>query len=220
MMTAAFCLFTLLTCAQPGKIEVTFIGNCGFFLTDGRVNLYVDFPYKSGAHGYMTYDSRALDTIRSHSVFLFTHGHSDHYSRKLFKRTDQKLYGPWPVEGYLAGKRKYSLKALNDSMAGFSVREYRTKHGFSLKHLSYLLTWNGRRIFISGDAETCDTACSLKNLDLVIGPVWLIQDSKKRGLKIDTKKIIISHHRNSDLFDNQSKDLIVIPTQGQTVSLK
>lgn len=83
-------------------------------MSDGKVNMYVDFPYKSGAHDYMTYDVRLLDSIHTHSIFLFTHGHSDHYSKKLFKKTNQKLYGPWPVTLYLSAKRKYTLKALND----------------------------------------------------------------------------------------------------------
>ena len=79
---------------------------------------------------------------------------------------------------------------------------------------------SGKRIFISGDAETADTLCKTKNLDLLIGPVWVIQDAKKRNLKIDTKKIIIGHLRITDKATTDQKDKIFIPTQNQKFELK
>ncbi|MCX6305037.1 MAG: hypothetical protein NT040_08720 [Bacteroidetes bacterium] len=219
-LTVAVSLISFLSFSQGGKIDIKFIGNCGFFMTDGNINLYIDFPYKSGAHGYMTYDPGLSDSIRDHSIFLFTHGHSDHYNKKLFKKTNQKLYGPWPVALYLSGKRKYTLKALNDSMPDFKIAEFKTKHGFSLKHCSYLIVWNNKRIFISGDAETADTLCQKKNLDLVIGPAWVVRDANKRNMKIDTKKIIICHHRSQETINNQNKEKITIPVQNQWIELK
>jgi L-ascorbate metabolism protein UlaG (beta-lactamase superfamily) len=219
-LTVIFSLISFFSFSQAGKIDIKFLGNCGFFMTDGKINMYVDFPYKSGAHDYMTYDVKLLDSIRAHSIFLFTHGHADHYSKKLFKRTNQKLYGPWPVTLYLSGKRKYKLKALNDSLPDFNITEFKTKHGFSLKHCSYLIDWNGRRIFISGDAETSDTLCTIKNLDLVIGPAWLVQDANKRNLKIDTKKIVICHHRSQQIIDNRNKEKITVPVQNQKIEIK
>ena len=219
-LTVIFSFISLFSFPQPKKIDITFIGNCGFFMTDGKINMYVDFPYKSGAHGYMTYDAKLLDSIQDHSIFLFTHGHADHYNKKLFKRTNQKLYGPWPVTLYLPVKRKYTLKAINDSMPDFFITEFKTKHSFSLKHCSYLIEWNGKRIFISGDAETADTICTMKNLDLVIAPAWLIRDANRRNLKIDTKKIILCHHRSQEIIDNRNKEKIVVPVQNQRIELK
>jgi L-ascorbate metabolism protein UlaG (beta-lactamase superfamily) len=220
LLTAGILLISCFSFAQSGKIDITYIGNCGFFMTDGNINIYVDFPYKSGAHDYMTFDPKLLDSIQDHSIFLYTHGHADHYSKKLFKRTHQKLYAPWPVTLYLSGKRKYKLKAINDSMPNFHITEFKTKHSFSLKHCSYLIVWNSKRIFISGDAETADTLCKLKNLDLLIGPVWVIQDAQKRNLKIDSKKIIISHLRTTDKATTDQKDKIFIPAQNQKFELK
>jgi L-ascorbate metabolism protein UlaG (beta-lactamase superfamily) len=218
-LTAIFSLIIFISYAQSEKIEIKFIGNCGFFMTDGKINMYFDFPYKSGAHDYMTYDVKLLDSIQNHSIFLFTHGHADHYNKKLFKKTNQKLYGPWPVTLYLSGKRKHKLKALNDSIPNFSITEFKTKHGFSLKHCSYLIVWNGKRVFISGDAETADTICTMKNLDLVICPYWLINDAYNRNLKIDTKKIILCHHRSVESINNKS-DKVIVPKQNQKFELK
>ncbi len=204
---------------QNEKIEIKLLGNCGLFMSDGNLNMYVDFPYQSGAHGYMTYNPELLDSIPTHSIFLFTHGHSDHYDRKLFKKTNQKLYGPWPVKFLMSKKRKYKLEELNDSLPDFKITEYKTKHGYSFKHLSYLIEWNQKRIFISGDTHLSDTLVSIKNLDLVFAAPWVLIDANDRNLKIDAKKIIVYHLRNSDTPTSGS-DKIIIPKQNQKFELE
>jgi len=218
-LTVLFTLISFISFPQSKNIDIAFLGNCGFFMTDGNINMYIDFPYKSGAHDYMTYDVKLLDSIHDHSIFLFTHGHADHYSKKLFKKTNQKLYGPWPVTLYLSGKRKYELNTINDSIPNFFIQEFKTKHSFSFKNYSYLIVWNGKRIFISGDAETADTVCKIKNLDLVIAPYWVFTDASSRNLKIDTKKVIICHHRTRDQITTQDEK-IIIPIQNQRIELK
>lgn len=65
--------------SQSNEIKIKFLGNCGLHLTDGNLN-YMDFPYKSGAYGYMEYDKAQLDSIKENSIFIFTHKHADHYS--------------------------------------------------------------------------------------------------------------------------------------------
>lgn len=75
---------------QTNEIKIKFIGNCGLYLTDGNANLYIDFPYKSGAHNYMEYDKSELDSIKEKATFIFTHKHADHYSQKLLNRYDGK----------------------------------------------------------------------------------------------------------------------------------
>jgi glyoxylase-like metal-dependent hydrolase (beta-lactamase superfamily II) len=219
ILISIFLVVTNISSGQSGKIEVVFLGNCGLFMTDGNINIYVDFPYKSGAHGYMTYDPELLDSLHANSIFLFTHGHSDHYSRKLFKKTNQKLYGPWPVEFLMPKKRKYNLDELNALFPNFTVTEYKTKHGYSLKHLSYLIEWNKKRIFISGDAHLSDTLVSVKNLDLVFAAPWVLADAWERKLKIDTKQIVLYHHRSVESINNES-DKIIVPQQNQEFELK
>lgn len=69
--------------SQTNEIRIQFIGNCGLSMSDGKSNLYIDFPYKSGAYGYMKYESIEIDSIKDNSTFLFTHRHADHYSKKF-----------------------------------------------------------------------------------------------------------------------------------------
>ncbi len=79
--------------SQSNEIRIKFLGNCGLYLTDGTSNLYIDFPYKSGAYGYMKYDLTELDSIKENSIFLFTHKHADHYSKKNLKSIKTKFKG-------------------------------------------------------------------------------------------------------------------------------
>jgi hypothetical protein len=45
--------------AAANKLHFKFIGNQAFLITDGNTTLLTDFPYTSGAFGYMTYDFTA-----------------------------------------------------------------------------------------------------------------------------------------------------------------
>ena len=209
ILTLIVSLIVSFSFGQTEKIEIRYLGNCGLFMTDGNLNIYVDFPYKSGAYGYMTYNPELLDSIKPNSIFLFTHGHADHFNRKLFKKTNQKLYGPWPVKLFMPGKRKYHLDELNDSLPNFSITEFKTKHGYSLKHFSYLIVWNNKRIYISGDTHLAGTICSVADLDIVFAPAWLLNDAYESKLKIDTKEIILYHHRSVESVNNNSEKIIV-----------
>ncbi|MBK7427049.1 MAG: hypothetical protein IPI60_08480 [Saprospiraceae bacterium] len=59
--TKLFFIFTIYLISnsihgQSGEIKIQFIGNCGLYMSDGKEDIYIDFPYKSGAYGYMTYE--------------------------------------------------------------------------------------------------------------------------------------------------------------------
>ena len=213
MLTFILVFLSVLSTAQNKEMSVTYLGNCGFLLSCDSLHVCIDFPYKSGAYGYMTYPSSTLDSIPDHTIYLFTHGHADHYDKALFKAKNGKLYAPWPVRWWVRGKRKYSLEALNHLTSGFSITQYRTKHRYSLKHYSYLIEWNGKRIFVSGDAKTTDVISQLKNLDLVIAPLWFLHDASARDIRIDTKKIMVSHLRSNEKVTNQNPEKIIIPAQ-------
>lgn len=215
-------IFIVVANLAPGQneaIEIEFLGNCGLFMTDGNLKVYVDFPYKSGAYGYMTYRPGLVDSIHENSIFIFTHGHAEHFNRKGFKQTNQKLYGPWPVSFFLSGKRKYKFFELNDKGQNFSITKFKTKHRLSLKHYSYLIEWNNKRIYISGDDESADTISTLDDLDLAFAPYWLLHNASERGIKIQTKQIILYHHPSVESIDNKSEKVIV-PVQYQKFELE
>ncbi len=174
--------------AQSNEIQIKFIGNCGLFMTDGTTNVYSDFPYKSGAYNYMEFDNAELDSIKDNSIFLFTHKHADHYSaknmRQAIKTKNGNKYGSWNIQ---------DLENLEKSIPNFSVKAFKTKHKFSLNHYSYLITWNGKKIFLSGDTESAETISTLENIDWAFVPYWILKDANDKGLKLDAKMFGIYH---------------------------
>lgn len=177
--------------AQSGTIQIEFIGNCGLHFTDGDTHLYVDFPYKSGAHNYMEFDAAALDSIQDSAFFLFTHRHYDHYSRKDIKQAVKHKMGqkfdPWNID---------ELESLARQIPEFSIEAYKTKHkvfGISFKHYSYLITWHGKKIYLSGDTENPKTIGQMEGLDWAFIPFWIYQNARTQNISIPADQIAIYH---------------------------
>lgn len=204
--------------SQESNISIQFLGNCGFFFTDGDFSFYLDFPYKPGAHGYMEYNEDIIDTIQP-SICIFTHGHSDHFKKSFFKKTKSVLYGPGPVRALVSGKRTITFKELNDTITDFSIQYFKTPHGFSFKHYSYLIEWHRQRIYISGDTHDKDHFLKLKDLDVAIVNSWLLMDISENKQKIDTKKIILCHQRKGDKITG-TRDKFVVLEQYESLIIK
>ena len=191
--------FSSTTFCQTTEISIRFIGNCGLYMTDGISNIYIDFPYKSGAHHYMEYNSSELDSIKSNPIFIFTHKHSDHYSGKLVKKFAKKLggkiYTPWNVK---------KLLKLNNELKDFKIEAFKTKHRFSIKHYSYLITWHNKKIYISGDTGNAETIATLKDIEWAFVPVWLLMDANRKGIKLENvnKMFAIYHIGPGDHITN------------------
>jgi len=181
--------FSNFSFCQSNEIKIKFIGNCSLYLTDGNLNVYVDFPYKSGAHNYMEYNKSELECIKDNSIFIFTHRHADHYSQKLINKPNGKIYGPWKV----SKKRKLDLEKLSDSIKDFSLLAFKTSHKFSFHHNSYLITWHNKKIFISGDTGDMGPISKINNIDWVFAPFWIYRNAWEQKIAIDTKMIGIYH---------------------------
>jgi L-ascorbate metabolism protein UlaG (beta-lactamase superfamily) len=171
--------------SQSTEIKITFIGNCALYMTDGELNIYVDFPYKSGAHKYMEYDKSVLDSIKDNSIFIFTHRHSDHYSKKLVKKLNGKVYGNWKVSKL--------EKDLNNTFQEFSIKAYKTSHIFTFKHYSYLITWHNKKIYLNGDTGDIEPVSKIDNIDWAFAPFWLYKNAMVENITIDTKMFGIYH---------------------------
>ncbi len=204
--------------AQGNHITVRFIGNCGLHLTDGTTNFYIDFPYKSGAHNYMEYDASEIANIKPNSIFIFTHRHADHYSKKLWKKHPGQKFDPYNTE---------ELKKLSTQIPEFSIKEFRTPHkvfGISFKHYSYLITWHGKKIYLSGDTETADTFAKQENLDYSFLPVWLLLDAKEKGINYrNISKMLYVYHigpRDNITADKDDLQLKLLNKQGEVLSIE
>lgn len=191
-------LSTLIVCSiasdgysQSSEIEIEFIGNCGLHMTDGQTNIYVDFPYKSGAYGYMEYEEKRLDRIEENATFIFTHKHADHYSKKSLKRV-MKVKG-----GREFGISNIAeLEKLGESIDDFEIEAFKTKHSFfgiPFRHYSYLITWHGKRIYLSGDTTNPETIGKVADIDLAFIPYWILANAKEQSIEIDAEMFAVYH---------------------------
>ena len=219
-----FIVFLTLIClssvafGQTHEIKIRFIGNCGLYMTDGSSNIYIDFPYKSGAHNYMEYDLSELDSVKINPIFIYTHKHSDHFSGKLVKKLAKKLggkiYSPWNIK---------ELLKLNHELKDFTIEVFKTKHRFSINHYSYLITWHNKRIFISGDTEHAETIAALKGIDWAFIPIWLLMDASEKGIKFGevSKMFAIYHIGPGDRITNDNNDpkIKLLNKQGEIITI-
>lgn len=202
--------------SQSNEIRIKFIGNCGLYMTDGNLNVYVDFPYKSGAYNYMEYSRSELDSINDNSVFIFTHRHADHYSRKLLKRLNGKVHGPWKV----TKKRRLDPAQLSDSVKDFSLQAFKTSHKFSFKHNSYLLTWHNKKIFITGDTEDAEPLSKAGRLDWVFAPFWIYTNAKEEQVTINTEMRGVYHlYPHQTIGEGFPPDMIFLKEQNRVISI-
>lgn len=204
-------LISVTATAQTGEIRIRFIGNCGLHMTDGKMNVYSDFPYKSGAYGYMEYAEAELDSVKDGSIFLFTHKHNDHHSGKLVRKLSGKDYGP---------RNKRGIEKLNRSSKDFQVQTFRTKHKLSLKHNSYLITWHGKKIYLSGDTESAETIAKVTGIDWAFVPYWILLDAKEKNIKIDAKKFGLYHLYPNQKIDGEIPEKIeLMEKQGEVITI-
>lgn len=213
--TVAFFLFSLLSTAQSNAITIRFIGNCGLHMTDGTLDVYVDFPYKSGAFGYMEYPASEVDSIKPDATHIFTHRHPDHYSKKLAKKLSGTVYGPWKVKK----TRRADLTGPVYHAAQFTVETFRTKHRFSRHHFSYLITWHGNRIYLNGDTEGAETIAQVKATDFAFVPTWIIRDSKEKEITIDAQRFVVYHLYPSQKVTTDKPKVTILQTQGEVLEL-
>jgi len=214
LMNFTFIFILNLGFGQSNEIKIRYIGNCGLHISDGINHIYTDFPYKSGAHNYIEYDNSEIDNLKENSFYIFTHKHSDHYSKKLLKRAlktkNGKAFGSWNIA---------ELENLDEIIPDFEIKAFKTKHNFSLNHYSYLITWHNKKIFLSGDTENAETIGKMTNLDWAFVPAWLVVDSNEKDIKINTKMIGIYHIGPKDNINITGEKVLMLKKQGEVISI-
>lgn len=218
------CTFTVhLGHAQSKEIKIEFLGNCGLYLTDGETNIYTDFPYKSGAYGYMEFEESELDRIKENAIFIFTHKHADHYSKKNLKRVMKEKGGKKYGVSNIA-----DLEELNETLDGFEIKPFQTKHtffGINFRHYSYLIRWHGKKIYLSGDTTNPETIGSIKDIDLAFIPYWIYENAREQNMVIDAKEMAIYHLYPSEAgpaekFFKNKKNEYPFTQQGEIIRIE
>ncbi len=167
----------VLLAAPPPEEALTlrFIGNAGFEITDGTSTILVDFPYQSGAYGYMRYDSTEIRR-RDNALCLFTHSHADHFSAERLPGIGCTVAGPSSV---LA--QRTASEALDEEspwrFGSATIRCIASEHG-DVDHCSFVLNWQERDIVVAGDVETVEPVLrQVAEVDLLIMPFWVSEEA-------------------------------------------
>jgi hypothetical protein len=198
----------------PAAFHARFIGNAAVEITDGSYTLLTDFPYESGAFGYMTYDSAEVHP-RSRSVCLFTHGHADHFAPSLVGRIGCAVIGPTSVTSKVAGLEVLPLEP-TISIGPLVVTPVRTDHG-SEPHESYLVKWRGLSVYFTGDTDSAAELSRPGRLDALFITPWLLARARAAGLLPPAARIVVYHHRPGEKIEPCPSCLV--PRQGQSFDL-
>ena len=199
-------LFTSLLCSE--QLDIQYIGNASFVLSDGKKNVFIDFPYEVGAYGFaMDY---SLDSIITgdNNISIITHHHGDHWWRKGFMDSNNKLFAPYFVRLFVPKSRKILFKE-HTVIDDLIINPIKTPHGFTIapfgfninlkciSHYSYILFWHNKKIFISGDANSeYELLQRENNIDIAIITYWNGEYAFMNNKNIDANNIILCHFFN------------------------
>ena len=204
--------------SQSSEITIKFIANCGLYMTDGAFHFYIDFPYKPNAYKWLNprlnfkYDPSEIDSIKGEAIFIFTHQHDDHYSRKLLKKFDGKKHTP---------KNISKLEELNNTIPDFNIKAFKTDHkilGFPVKHYSYFITWHDKKFFISGDTGNLEDVSKLKDIDWAFINHWMYRNAYEKKVNIDTKMFGIYHiPPNAKIVGKFPDNVLLLIIKGEVI---
>jgi L-ascorbate metabolism protein UlaG (beta-lactamase superfamily) len=198
----------------PSKLQAQFIGNMAFAITDGKTVLYSDFPYESGAFGYMKYDFAKVPKAPG-SLCLITHEHKDHFDSALLEKMDGKVIAPPKVAATLPPARVIPF-APKMTYRDITVEAFQTPHG-NVDHASYLVIWHGLRLYFTGDTDSVDQLLAMKDLDYAFVSPWLIGKVAAQKGKIDARTVVCYHHRLEDKIPAMPNQ--IVPKPGDTLPL-
>jgi len=193
--------------ARGVDLRATFIGNMAVHLTDGKAAVVVDFPYQSGAFGYMEW-SRDKVPKGPRPLCLISHSHHDHFAASLTSEFCGSILGPKDVVS--ASREKRLAIAPDVAYEGVVIRPIATPHA-GLEHYSYLVEWAGQRLYFTGDTEDADALLAARNLDVAFVSPWLLRTVEKLGRSVDARRVVVYHHRAGETFPAVAGRLVPMP---------
>jgi L-ascorbate metabolism protein UlaG (beta-lactamase superfamily) len=199
--------------APAAELRATFIGNMGWHLTDGQIAVLIDFPYESGAFGYMTWTKSAVPAGPS-PLCVISHSHDDHFAPPLAPEFCGSILGPKDV--VKAGGMKIVESNPEVRWEGITIRPIPTPHA-SLEHYSSLIEWAGKRLYLTGDTEDTSALLAARDLDVAFVSPWLLEAVSAKGQRIDARRVVVYHHRDGEtVVEAQER---ILPAQGQVLKL-
>ena len=201
--------------ARAGELRARFIGNMAFRISDGTASLLTDFPYEPGYAGYMSWTAEQVPANDAQTLCLITHGHRDHFDRERFAGMTAKLIGPSDV---VKGFESRALPmAPRIEYRGMTIEPLRTTHG-DREHYSYRVTWNGLRLYFTGDTDDVGPLLEERELDVAFVSPWLLEAARERRARIGAKRVVVYHHAPQYLGPDYQER--ILPKQGDELLLR
>lgn len=205
-LPAAFALLLLAASPDAGPtLQARFLGNAAFEISDGDATLLTDFPYRSGAFGYMEYDPKEV-SARPRSVCLITHAHADHFEASLVARVGCRVVDP--AAAAAAGP--------DIRLQGITIKPVRTEHA-GIAHFSYLVEWKGLRLYFTGDTESTAELSRQGRLDALFITPWLLQAARTAKALPETPWVVVYHHQTDEKVPAGTG--CIVPRQGQVIEI-
>jgi L-ascorbate metabolism protein UlaG (beta-lactamase superfamily) len=202
---------------QQAPLEARFIGQMAFSITDGKTTVITDFPYQIGYAGAPPFSPGELQTGLPSTLALITHKHADHWEPALFAKTTWRVAGPKDVTSGVPAGRVVAL-AGPTKFESVLIEPIETPHA-QVGHYSYIVTWQGKRLYFSGDTEETRSVVSANNLDAAFVSPWLYGYVLKQSARIDAKRVVIYHHEAGQQIPGCAAGCVA-PKQGETISIQ
>lgn len=214
MITKTFILVALLAASPPDATgTLRYIGNAGFEISDGVHTVFLDFPYESGAYGYMRFDASEMKT-RPGSFCLISHAHADHFNPDAIDQVGCRVAGPSEVLSVVAesarvpGPSPWKLESATATCID-------SEHG-GVEHCTLVLKWHGTTIVAAGDIESLVPLIKeLPRPDILVLPYWLASEASIVREAFSDVKIILSHEEEGASVDPCTGCLR--PSQGDSI---
>ena len=160
-------------------------------------------------------NDRQVPRTSEATLCLITHGHRDHFERTRFAALDARVLGPRDVvEGFEARALPMSARV---EYRGILIEPIATKHA-NREHYSYRVTWNGLRLYFTGDTDDLEPLLVEKGLDVAFVSPWLLAAAQKRSARIAARRVVVYHH--ADQYMGPDYQGRVLPKQGDELLLR
>ncbi|WP_417623705.1 MBL fold metallo-hydrolase [Paremcibacter congregatus] len=200
---------------QAQALEVEFIGNEAFRISDGDHTIMTDFPYKSGAYGYMEYEY-SLPAETQNVAALITHRHEDHFAPLLFIERGWSLIGPAEITAMMPRSKVIPFTD-RITFGAAEITPVKAAHA-NVEHYTYLVNWQNKKLFFTGDTEQLAVLKNLPELEALFITPWFYRKAILNQALPAAKKIIIYHHTKDEIVPKCGD--CIIPLQGQIIILE
>ncbi len=221
MKTSKLILFILVLCglfwfntfslqAQEHKINYIPINHASFIIQSPELNIYVD-PVG---------DIEQYRSFRPADIILISHSHNDHLDTKIVnavKKEGTLIIGPEDVINKIGfgfvfknGESQQFENILIQAIPMYNLTEGRLKFHVKGKGNGYVITLQGKRIYISGDTEDIVEMRQLKNIDYAFICMNLpytmsVEQAASVVLDFKPKVVIPYHYKGIDGFSDIDK---------------